>query len=109
MIWQVRSPLTKNDRLKFNTVLIIDVHARDIIDSFVRDSILDEREFEWESQLRFNFRFRFFHPSLPVQNLQPLFKLELLFCTGSTGIVNRMSLWYDSVPGSSGTGTSTWD
>ena len=62
LIWQVRSPLTKNDRLKFNTVLIIDVHARDIIDSFVRDSILDEREFEWESQLRFKFRFRFFQP-----------------------------------------------
>jgi dynein heavy chain len=29
------------------------VHARDIIDGFVRDSILDEREFAWESQLRF--------------------------------------------------------
>ncbi len=34
-------------------MLIIDVHARDIIDGFVRDSILDTREFEWESQLRF--------------------------------------------------------
>lgn len=35
---QVREPaLTKNDRKKFNTVLIIEVHARDIIDSFVRD------------------------------------------------------------------------
>ena len=34
---QIRSQLTKNDRTKFNTVLIIDVHARDIIDSFVRD------------------------------------------------------------------------
>jgi dynein heavy chain len=29
------------------------VHARDIVDSFVRDSILDPRDFEWESQLRF--------------------------------------------------------
>ena len=29
------------------------MHARDIVDTFVRDSILDEREFEWESQLRF--------------------------------------------------------
>ena len=48
----VRSSLSKNDRKKFNTVLIIDVHARDIIDSFVRDSILDAREFQWESQLR---------------------------------------------------------
>ncbi|CAF1397976.1 unnamed protein product, partial [Didymodactylos carnosus] len=38
---------------KFNTVLIIDIHAKDIVDSFVCDSILDAREFEWESQLRF--------------------------------------------------------
>ena len=53
LVVQVRSPMQKNDRMKINTVLIIDVHARDIIDGFVRDSILDEREFEWESQLRF--------------------------------------------------------
>ncbi|XP_064619187.1 dynein axonemal heavy chain 10-like isoform X2 [Lineus longissimus] len=53
VVVQIRSPLSKNDRKKFNTVLIIDVHARDIIDGFVRDSIMDAREFEWESQLRF--------------------------------------------------------
>ncbi|BFZ18669.1 hypothetical protein BsWGS_21707 [Bradybaena similaris] len=53
LVVKVRSPLSKNDRSKFNTVLIIDVHARDIIDCFVRDSIMDAREFEWESQLRF--------------------------------------------------------
>ena len=29
------------------------MHARDIISNFVRDSILDENAFEWESQLRF--------------------------------------------------------
>jgi len=40
-------------RIKVNTLLIVDVHARDIVDSFVRDSILDAREFAWESQLRF--------------------------------------------------------
>ncbi len=38
---------------KVNTLLIIDVHARDIIDSFVRESILNAKEFSWESQLRF--------------------------------------------------------
>ena len=53
LVVQVRSPLSKNDRKKFNTVLIIDVHNRDIIDMFVRDSIMDAREFEWECQLRF--------------------------------------------------------
>ena len=49
----VRSDLTNLERKKVNTMIIIDVHARDIIESFVRDSILDESEFAWESQLRF--------------------------------------------------------
>ncbi|XP_057295129.1 dynein axonemal heavy chain 10-like [Hydractinia symbiolongicarpus] len=53
LVVKVRSNLSNNDRKKFNTVLIIEVHARDIIDRFVRDSIMDAREFEWESQLRF--------------------------------------------------------
>jgi dynein heavy chain len=33
----------------------MDVHARDIVGRFVRDSILDQKEFDWESQLRFYF------------------------------------------------------
>jgi len=49
----VRSDLSNEVRKKVNTLIIIDVHARDIIDSFVRDSIMDAREFAWESQLRF--------------------------------------------------------
>ncbi|KAK3539191.1 hypothetical protein QTP86_029601 [Hemibagrus guttatus] len=53
LVMRITQPLKKNDRCKLNTVLIIDVHARDIVDSFVRDSITDAREFEWESQLRF--------------------------------------------------------
>ncbi|XP_076804944.1 dynein axonemal heavy chain 10-like [Clavelina lepadiformis] len=53
LVTKIQTPLSKNERKKFNTVLIIDVHARDIIDTFVRDSILDAKEFEWESQLRF--------------------------------------------------------
>ncbi|XP_025092040.1 dynein heavy chain 10, axonemal-like isoform X1 [Pomacea canaliculata] len=53
LVVTVRSPLSSNDRKKYNTVLIIEVHAKDIVDSFVRDSIMDAREFEWESQLRF--------------------------------------------------------
>ncbi|XP_043925694.1 dynein axonemal heavy chain 10 [Protopterus annectens] len=53
LVTRITQPLGKNDRKKYNTVLIIDVHARDIVDIFVRDSIMDAREFEWESQLRF--------------------------------------------------------
>ncbi|XP_021113284.1 dynein heavy chain 10, axonemal isoform X1 [Heterocephalus glaber] len=53
LVTRITTPLSKNDRKKYNTMLIIDVHARDIVDSFIRGSILEAREFEWESQLRF--------------------------------------------------------
>ncbi|XP_056232067.1 dynein axonemal heavy chain 10 [Seriola aureovittata] len=53
LVTRITQPMKKNDRRKINTVLIIDVHARDIVDSFVLNSIMDAREFEWESQLKF--------------------------------------------------------
>ena len=53
LVVAVRSDLSANMRKKVNTQIIIDVHARDIVDRFVRDSIMDDQEFEWESQLRF--------------------------------------------------------
>ncbi|KAI8847268.1 dynein heavy chain and region D6 of dynein motor-domain-containing protein [Chytridium lagenaria] len=53
LVIEVRSDLSSNDRKKINAQIIIDVHARDIVDKFVRDSIMDENEFEWEAQLRF--------------------------------------------------------
>ena len=37
-------------------LIIVDVHARDVVDGFVKDSILDAREFQWESQLKFYWR-----------------------------------------------------
>lgn len=43
----VRTDLNSKDRKKVNALIIIDVHARDIVDRFVKDSILDKREFEW--------------------------------------------------------------
>ncbi|XP_077377243.1 dynein axonemal heavy chain 10-like [Festucalex cinctus] len=53
LVTRSTQPMKKNDRRKINTVLIIDVHARDIVDNFVLNSITDAKEFEWESQLRF--------------------------------------------------------
>ena len=49
----VRQDLGNEARKKVNTLIITDVHARDIIETFVRDSVMDAREFAWESQLRF--------------------------------------------------------
>lgn len=49
----VRRDLGGEARKKVNTLIITDVHARDIIETFVRDSVMDAREFAWESQLRY--------------------------------------------------------
>ena len=53
LVAMVRDKLDKITRKKVNTLLIIDVHARDIVDGFVRESVLNAKEFAWESQLRF--------------------------------------------------------
>jgi len=54
LVKTVRKPEVQiRDRLKLNNLIIRVVHGREIVDKFVRDSILDAREFEWESQLKF--------------------------------------------------------
>ena len=53
LIALIRTDLDILIRKSVNTLIILDVHARDIVERFVRDSILDAKEFEWESQLRF--------------------------------------------------------
>ena len=53
LVATVRMDLDGITRKKVNTLLIIDVHARDIVDGFVRESVLNAKEFAWESQLRF--------------------------------------------------------
>jgi dynein heavy chain len=53
LIEMVRQDIDSNTRKKVNALIILDVHARDIVDRFVRDSILSDKEFDWESQLRF--------------------------------------------------------
>lgn len=50
----VHSNLTHSDRLKFKTIAIADVHARDIVDLFVEHHIIDAKQFDWLSQLRFH-------------------------------------------------------
>jgi dynein heavy chain len=53
LIALVRTDIGPLLRKATNTLIILDVHARDIVDGFVRDSIMSAKEFAWESQLRF--------------------------------------------------------
>ncbi|CAM38695.1 putative dynein heavy chain [Leishmania braziliensis MHOM/BR/75/M2904] len=53
LVAEMGKDMDKLYRKKINTLIIVDVHGRDIVDRFVRDSVTDAREFDWESQLRF--------------------------------------------------------
>jgi dynein heavy chain, axonemal len=52
LVAEMDKPLAKNYSKECNTMIIGDVHARDVVDRFVRDSVMDPREVNWESQLR---------------------------------------------------------
>jgi dynein heavy chain, axonemal len=45
LIALVREKISNNLRKCVNTLIILDVHARDIVDKFVRDSILQANDF----------------------------------------------------------------
>ncbi|KAL8426027.1 hypothetical protein Efla_001945 [Eimeria flavescens] len=49
----VRKPLEPKIRKKVNTLIILDVHARDLVDRFIQNTVFSRRSFDWESQLRF--------------------------------------------------------
>ena len=53
MIEVVRKPLEYRARKKVNTLIILDVHARDLVEKFVQNAVFSANSFEWESQLRF--------------------------------------------------------
>ncbi|KAA3678865.1 dynein heavy chain, axonemal, partial [Paragonimus westermani] len=52
-VYRIRTELSANDMKKLETVLILDVHSKDMVERFIRDSIMAPDEFDWESQLRF--------------------------------------------------------
>ncbi|CDI85908.1 hypothetical protein EPH_0064790 [Eimeria praecox] len=53
LIEVVRKPLEYRARKKVNTLIILDVHARDLVERFVQNAVFSANSFEWESQLRF--------------------------------------------------------
>ncbi|XP_072759448.1 dynein axonemal heavy chain 2 [Anoplolepis gracilipes] len=49
----IRNVLSKLDRLKFKAVVVIEIHARDVIEKMYKMNCRDVSAFEWLSQLRF--------------------------------------------------------
>ncbi|PWV15402.1 putative dynein heavy chain [Trypanosoma cruzi] len=53
LVGEMDKDIEKQYAKKVNTLIIVDVHGRDIVDRFVRDSVTDAREFDWESHYGF--------------------------------------------------------
>lgn len=49
----VRRKLSKNQSITLNALIVIDVHARDVVETLGKNKIHDVNSFEWISQLRY--------------------------------------------------------
>ena len=53
MVDLVRSPITDNQMITLNALIVIDVHAKDVVQQLAAGEINDIYSFEWISQLRY--------------------------------------------------------